>query len=212
MISNLLYIFSPLPLITVSNQLVTHLVVTMNQFKDIVDDYIDVLLRDAAIRVGLGFKRAKPVEWCKLLDANQPSYGDNVKRLAYVMCYLMNHKTLMISFAQFFQSATEIPFADDIIVEKKKGEDITVVDYFKYKIKRFRNNVFDLSRKRYYAILSKSDNKCGGKGKKLQGSRSHEETLARRRLKRQEKTFEQGKVFYLYKFKDITLDKSLTVR
>ena len=190
MLSNLLSFFSAQPLIIVTNQLITHLVATMNQFKVIVDDYIDILLQDAAIRVGLGFKRTKPVEWCKLLDANQPSYGDNVKRLAYVMCYLMNHKTLMISFAQFFQSATEIPFADDIIVEKKKGKDITVVDYFKYKIKRFRNNVFDLSRKRYHAILSKSDNKCGGKGKKLQGSRLHEETLARRRLKRQEKTFE----------------------
>ena len=84
------------------------------------------------------------------------------------MCYLMNHKTLMISFAQFFQSATEIPFADDIVVAKKKDKDVTVVDYFKYKIKRFRNNVFDLSWKRYNAIISKSNNKYGGKGNKLQ--------------------------------------------
>ncbi len=84
------------------------------------------------------------------------------------MCYLMNHKILMISFAQFFQSATEIPFADDIVVAKKKDKDVTVVDYFKYKIKRFRNNVYDISRKRYHTIISKSNNKYGGKGNKLQ--------------------------------------------
>ena len=39
-----------------------------NAWVRIINDFIDILLRDASIRIGLGMMKADPQIWSKLLD------------------------------------------------------------------------------------------------------------------------------------------------
>ena len=40
----------------------------MNQFAAVVEGYIDILLRDASLRLGLSFMKTKPGEWSQLIS------------------------------------------------------------------------------------------------------------------------------------------------
>jgi len=70
----------------------------MNNFHQVVNDFIDVLLRDAAIRIGLGLMKAEPTAWGKLLDPTDRKFRDNLKRAVYVINYLLDHKKLEAPF------------------------------------------------------------------------------------------------------------------
>ena len=88
----------------------------MNALANIAVEYIDLLLRDAAVRIGLGIMESKPAKWCKLLDPNDNGYADNVRRFTYVTRYLLNPKRLMKSFVAFFECKASVPFDNNIIV------------------------------------------------------------------------------------------------
>ena len=172
----------------------------MNALATIAVEYIDLLLRDAAVRVGLGIIESKPATWCRLLDPSDNDYADNLKRYTYVTRYLLNPKRLMQSFLAFFQCKASIPFDSKVIVSVVCGKETNVVDHFKYKIQRFKRNLSDLTRIKYKAVISHYENEVGGKGNKLRQARTHQDQLDRRRYKRSSNTKTRGKIFYLYKY------------
>ena len=69
----------------------------------VVDDYIESLLRDACIRVGLYLARTKAVEWGKLLSSDECNdkmlLAENIKKATYVVHYLLNSRKLTGSFS-----------------------------------------------------------------------------------------------------------------
>ena len=78
----------------------------MTQVVDVVDDYIEALLRDASVRVGLYPARTKAIEWGKLLTADE-CIDDaqrvlNIKKSTYVVHYLLNGKKLTDFFSEYF--------------------------------------------------------------------------------------------------------------
>ena len=77
----------------------------MNQVWNIVDDYFDILLRDACNRVGLHPVKTKPKEWSMLLSAE--GYNDvqrvhNMKIVTYVVHHLMDTHKLTDFFCRVF--------------------------------------------------------------------------------------------------------------
>ena len=64
----------------------------INRSSLLVDDFFDLLLRDASVRVGLDSVKTKPSEWVMLMSGEGYSYAQRVQRLktiAYVVHYLL---------------------------------------------------------------------------------------------------------------------------
>ena len=78
----------------------------MNKSFLLVDDFFDLLLRDASVRVGLDSMKTKPTEWVMLMSGEGCSDAQRVQRLktvAYVVYYLLNANKLMNSFSDYFE-------------------------------------------------------------------------------------------------------------
>ena len=172
----------------------------------LIDDYIDLLLRDASIRVGLLSVKTKPTEWVTLMGAEGLDGADraqNIKIVAYVVHHLLNANKLMNSFSNYFEQRMQMPFSKLIIAINGNGREVTLVDLFRKKLCSFKSNLAHLSRFRYKVTISKGENYFGGKGNKLEEVRDHKDMLFRRRQKRSIKKEHRGRVFYLnYYFSD----------
>ena len=172
----------------------------MNQVWNIVDDYFDILLRDACNRVGLHPVKTKPKEWSMLLSAE--GYNDvqrvhNMKIVTYVVHHLMDTHKLTDSFVRYFELRMNMPFQKDLIITDHRGKQIKLIELFKNKFTRFKSNFNHLTRTKYKVTISKGENVVGGKGKNLAEMRSHQEVLSRRREKRLAKKEHQGRIFFL---------------
>ena len=172
----------------------------MNQLWHVVDDFIDILLRDACHRVGLHPSITKPIEWAMLLDGvgyNDMQRVHNIKMVSYVVHHLLNARKLTNSFREYFEARMKMPFKGDIILTTQRGKEITLLDHYKNKFTRFKSNFAYLTRERYKVTISKGENLVGGKGQNLLATRSHLEVLSRRRQKRLTKKIHQGRNFFL---------------
>ena len=92
----------------------------------VVDDYIESLLRDACIRIGLYPARTKALEWGKLLSTDEcndnAQLAKNIKKATYVVHYLLNAKKLTDSFSKYFEKRTEMSFNENnVALTDKKG-------------------------------------------------------------------------------------------
>ena len=175
----------------------------MTRVVDVVDDYIEALLRDASIRVGLYPARTKAIEWGKLLTADE-CIDDaqrvlHIKKSTYVVHYLLNGKKLTNSFAEYFEKRTDMPFNSENIAftNERRGVDVTLIDLFKQKISRFKNNFTHYTRDKCNMTVSRGENELGGKGKKLKEVRTHNEILELRKKKRAAKRACGGRNFFL---------------
>ena len=172
----------------------------MNQLSVIVDDYIDVLLRDASIRVGVSPVKTRPTEWVLLMSGEGCTDFERIKKLkiaTYVVHHLLNATKLTSSFSEYFEQQMKMPFRKDIVVASKRGKEITIIDLFRKKLVRFKHNFTHLSRNRFKLTISKGENKLGGKGKQLEEVRSHQELLQKRREKRMMKKTNRGRNYFL---------------
>lgn len=182
-----------------------------NAWVRIINDFIDILLRDASIRIGLGMMKADPQIWSKLLDpTNMTSFNRNLKKLNYAINYLLDHKTLTNSFQQFFEEKAKITYEAGLIIIKDNGKLLTLQDCFKNKIKNFRSSVHFHTGKQYKLKSSKHENECGGRGIKLERKKSLEEKNSKRREKRAK--YKKGKTFYLNRMPAGDLKKEVKVR
>ena len=103
----------------------------MNQLCHVVDDFIDVLLRDACNRVGLHPVKTKPIEWAILLTAegcSDEQRAHNFKMVTYVVHHLLNAHKLTAPFIKYFEKIMNIPFGREIILTTKRGKQITLID------------------------------------------------------------------------------------
>ena len=172
----------------------------MNKSAILVDDFLDLLLRDASVRVGLDSMKTKPSEWMMLMSSegiNDVQRIQRLKTVAYVMHHLLNAKELMNSFSDYFEQKMKMPFKKSIVGSNERGKEITLIDQYKRKISKFKSNFAHLSQSKYKMSISKGENHLGGKGIKARGVRTHEEILFQRRQKRSTKKQHQGKVFFL---------------
>jgi len=172
----------------------------MNRSSLLVDDFFDLLLRDASVRVGLDSMKTKPTEWVMLMNGEGRSETQRVQRLktvAYVVYYLLNAKELMNSFSDYFEHKMKMPFQKTIVGSNENGKEITLFEVYSRKFTRFKNNFIHLSRSRYKMTLSKGENHLGGRGIKSKEVRTHEEKLLIRRQKRSTKKQHGIKVFFL---------------
>ena len=175
----------------------------MNQLCHVVDDFIDVLLRDACNRVGLHPVKTKPIEWAILLTAegcSDEQRAHNFKMVTYVVHHLLNAHKLTAPFIKYFEKRMNIPFGREIILTTKRGKQITLIDLFKNRFCRFKANFTYLTRMKFKLTISKGENIVGGKGKNLLVPRSHQEALLRRSHKREMKKIHQGRNFFLNYF------------
>ena len=171
----------------------------MNQIETILEDYIDVLLRDALFRIGLPSMKTNPKEWELLINPSEyyDKHQNNLKKASYVVCHLLNAKKLTSSFSDYFYHRMKIPFRKNIIVLEINGKQTTLISLFKHKISRFKNNFNNHTRQLYSITISKGENETGGKGKQLKRLRSREEILQRRRDKRSALKIHCGRVFHM---------------
>ena len=110
----------------------------------VVEDYIESLLRDACIRIGLYPARTKALEWGQLLSAeggtNNVNVVQNAKMATYVVLYLLNVKKLTDSFSKYFEKRTDMTFdRNNIAFTGEKGS-TTLIELFNDKISRFKYN------------------------------------------------------------------------
>ena len=147
----------------------------MNQIETVVKDYIDVLLQDASLRLGLPPMKMNPKQWGLLINPNKyyEEHQNNLKKASYVVYHLLNAKKLTSSFSDYFHHRMKIPFRKDIVVSDFDGKPTTLVCLFKHKVSRFKTNFSNHTRRLYSITISKGDNKSGGKGKQLKKFRSH---------------------------------------
>ena len=172
----------------------------MNRLYLLVDDFFDLLLRDASVRVGLDSMKTKPSEWVMLMSGEGCSDAQRVQRLktvAYVVYYLLNAKELMNSFSDYFEHKMKMPFQKTIVGANENGKEITLFEVYSRKFTRFKNNFVHLSRSKYKMSISRGENHLGGKGIKSKEVRTHEEKLVQRRQKRATKRQHGRKVFFL---------------
>ena len=167
----------------------------------VVEDYIESLLRDACIRIGLYPARTKALEWGQLLSAedgtNNVNIVQNVKMATYVVLYLLNVKKLTDSFSKYFEKRTDMTFdRNNIAFTGEKGS-VTLIELFNDKISRFKYNFTHYVRGKCQLSISKEENELGGRGKQLKNARTHSEVLERRRQKRKMKKAQKGRIFYL---------------
>ena len=94
----------------------------MNRLSLLVDDFFDLLLRDASVRVGLDSMKTKPTEWVMLMNGevcNDDQCRQRLKTVAYVVHYLLNVKELMNSFSDYFEHKMKIPFRKPLLVQTR---------------------------------------------------------------------------------------------
>ena len=163
----------------------------------VVDEYIDLLLRDTARRLGLSSMESRPVIWAKLMNPHDPLYFLNRKRASYVLNSLLDSDKLTNSFLEYFKYKTAIQINDDVNFLDDSGNKTTLSSFFKYKLSRFKSNFSYNTRKRYKVTISKGGNETGGKGNKLKVRRSPAEVLLLRRYKRMLQKEQEGKISYL---------------
>ena len=174
----------------------------MKQLSFVVDDFIDTLLRDASVRVGLSSIKTKPTELVTLMgdqELDGAPRSQTIKMVAYMLHQLLNAKKLMKSFSTFFEQKMKLPFNPELMVFDSDKE-VTLIELFRKKIHRFKSNFTYLSRMKYKVTISKGENHSGGKGKQLEEQRNHQDILIRRRQKRRNKIAHCGRVFYLNYF------------
>ena len=174
----------------------------MKQLSFVVDDFIDALLRDASVRVGLSTIKTKPIELVTLMgdqELDGAPRSQTIKMVAYMLHQLLNAKKLMKSFPAFFEHKMKLPFNPELMVFDSDKE-VTLIELFRKKIHRFKSNFTYLSRMKYRVTISKGENHSGGKGKQLEEQRNHQDILIRRRQKRRNKIAHRGRVFYLNYF------------
>jgi len=172
----------------------------MNRPSLLVDDFFDLLLRDASVRVGLDSMKTKPTEWVMLMNGegcNDDQCRQRLKTVAYVVYYLLNAKELMNSFSDYFEHKMKMPFQKTIVGSNENGKEITLFEVYKKKFTKFKNNFVYLSRNRYKMTISKGENHLGGRGIKSKEVRTHEEKLLIRRQKRSTKREHGRSVFFL---------------
>ena len=171
----------------------------MSQIETVVEDYIDVLLQDAALRLGLPPMKMNPKQWAMLINPKvyYDKHQNNLKKASYVVLHLLNAKKLTSSFSDYFYQRMKIPFRKDIVISEDDGKQTTLIVLFKKKVSRFKTNFSNHSRQLYRITISKGENESGGKGKQLKKFRSHEETLQRRRDKRSEIKRHNGRIFFM---------------
>ena len=92
----------------------------------VVDDYIESLLRDACIRIGLYPARTKALEWGKLLSTDKCNDNaqlvENIKKATYVVHCLLNAKKLTDSFSKYFEKRTDMSFNENnVALTDEKG-------------------------------------------------------------------------------------------
>ena len=167
----------------------------------VVDDYIESLLRDACIRIGLYPARTKALEWGKLLSTDEcndnAQLAKNIKKATYVVHYLLNAKKLTDSFSKYFEKRTEMSFNENNVALTDEKGSMTLKDFFSRKISRFKANFTHSVRDKCHMSISKGENELGGKGKQLKTARTHSEVLERRKQKRRTKKAQQGRAFFL---------------
>ena len=120
----------------------------MNRSSLLVDDFFDLLLRDASVRVGLDSVKTKPSEWVMLMSGEGYSYAQRVQRLktiAYVVHYLLNANKLMKSFSDYFEEKMKMPFKKSIVGSNENGKEITLFEVYRRKFSKFKNNFAHLS-------------------------------------------------------------------
>ena len=187
----------------------------MNQFADsIVDDYIDLLLRDAAMRLGIGFMNTKPKDWGLLVNNstdNVKKHLDSLKKAAYAVTYLLHPIRLTKSFSEYFEYRTKLMFDWKIFVTNSHGTKVTLISVFRYKLARFKSNFNYHTKTKYNFTISIGENETGGKGKQLKTIRSHTEQLLRRKFKRRYKKDHGNRSFFLNVWK-INGEKCVMVR
>ena len=172
----------------------------MNRPSLLVDDFFDLLLRDASVRVGLDSMKTKPTEWVMLMNGegcNDDQCRQRLKTVAYVVYYLLNAKELMNSFSDYFEHKMKMPFQKTIVGSNENGKEITLFEVYKKKFTKFKTNFVYLSRNRYKMTISKGENHLGGRGIKSKEVRTHEEKLLIRRQKRSTKREHGRSVFFL---------------
>jgi len=167
----------------------------------VVDDYIESLLRDACIRVGLYPARTKAVEWGKLLSSDECNdkmlLAENIKKATYVVHYLLNSRKLTGSFSKYFEKRTDMSFnGNNIAFTNEKGS-VTLDGFFNRRITRFKANFTHFIRVKYHFSISRGEYESGGRGKQLKNARTHSEVLERRKQKRRTKKDQQGRAFFL---------------
>ena len=175
----------------------------MKQLSFVVDDFIDALLRDASVRVGLLSIKTKPTELVTLMgdqELDGAPRSQTIKMVAYMLHHLLNAKKLMKSFSTFFEQRIKLPFTPELMAFDSGDKEVTLIDLFRKKIHRFKSNFTYLSQMKYRVTISKGENHSGGKGKQLEEQRNHEDILIRRRQKRRNKIAHRGRVFYLNYF------------
>ena len=110
----------------------------------VVDDYIESLLRDACIRIGLYPARTKALEWGKLLSTDECNDNaqlvENIKKATYVVHYLLNAKKLTDSFSKYFEKRTDMSFNENNVALTDEKGSMTLKDFFSRKISRFKAN------------------------------------------------------------------------
>ena len=174
----------------------------MKQLSFVVDDFIDALLRDASVRVGLSSIKTKPTELVTLMgdqELDGAPRSQTIKMVAYMLHQLLNAKKLMKSFSAFFEQRMKLPFNPELMAFDSDKE-VTLIELYRKKIHRFKSNFTYLSRMKYRVTISKGENHSGGKGKQLEEQRNHQDILIRRRQKRRNKIAHRGRVFYLNYF------------
>ena len=167
----------------------------------VVDDYIESLLRDACIRIGLYPARTKALEWGKLLSTDEcndnAQLAKNIKKATYVVHYLLNAKKLTDSFSKYFEKRTEMSFNENNVALTDEKGSTTLKVFFSHKISRFKANFTHFVQVKCHLSISKGENELGGKGKQLKTARTHSEVLEKRKQKRRTKKAQQGQAFFL---------------
>ena len=114
----------------------------MKQLSFVVDDFIDALLRDASVRVGLSLIKTKPTELVTLMgdqELDGAPCSQTIKMVAYMLHQLLNAKKLMKSFPTFFEQKMKLPFNPELMVFDSDKE-VTLIELFRKKIHRFKSN------------------------------------------------------------------------
>ena len=98
----------------------------MSSVVTVVDGYIESLLSDTCIRIGLYPARTKALEWGKLLSTDECNDNaqlvENIKKATYVVHYLLNAKKLTDSFSKYFEKRTDMSFNENnVALTDEKG-------------------------------------------------------------------------------------------
>ena len=104
-----------------------------------------------------------------------------------------------------------MPYDGNMLLWTEQGKKVTLFDYFKYKLARFKDNFKRITRKHYHLTITKGENLYGGQGKKLKEQKSHEEIFLRRRQKRWAKKEHHNRCFFLNLWR-VDGEKTIIVR